>query len=44
LPSRLSQARLAALEIGLPEGRWFTLDEALRLGLPAPVRKLLVSD
>jgi len=26
---------------GLPEGRWMPLDEALAMGLPAPVRKLL---
>ena len=25
----------------LPEGRWFSVDEALALGLPAPVRRLL---
>ena len=43
LPGRLSEARRAALEIDLPEGRWFTLDEALQLGLPAPVRKLLTA-
>ena len=43
LPSRLSQARRAALEAELPEGRWFTLEAALQLGLPAPVRKLLVA-
>ncbi len=27
----------------LPSGRWFTLEEALALGLPAPIRKLLAS-
>ena len=26
---------------GLPEGRWFTRAEALALGLPAPIRRLL---
>ena len=25
----------------LPDGRWLLLDEALAMGLPAPVRKLL---
>ena len=25
----------------LPEGRWFSVDEALALGLPAPIRRLL---
>jgi A/G-specific adenine glycosylase len=28
---------------GLPPGRWFSLAEALALGLPAPVRKLLAA-
>jgi A/G-specific adenine glycosylase len=41
LPARLGPARLAALEAGLPPGRWFDHDAALRLGLPAPVRRLL---
>jgi A/G-specific adenine glycosylase len=27
----------------LPAGRWFSLDEALALGLPAPIRKLLAA-
>ena len=43
LPSTVSAARRARLEAALPAGRWFNLDEALRLGLPAPVRKLLQS-
>ena len=43
LPSTVSAARRARLEAELPAGRWFSLDEALRLGLPAPVRKLLQS-
>jgi A/G-specific adenine glycosylase len=30
-------------EAALPAGRWFTPDEALALGLPAPIRKLLLS-
>lgn len=41
LPAALSAARRARLEAALPEGRWFSLDQALKLGLPAPVRKLL---
>ena len=41
LPARLAAARLRALEGRLPAGRWATRDEALRLGLPAPVRRLL---
>jgi A/G-specific adenine glycosylase len=28
----------------LAEGRWFGVDEALRLGLPAPIRRLLADD
>jgi len=31
----------AKLDAALPEGRWFSIDEALALGLPAPVRRLL---
>ena len=42
LPARLSATRKAKVEADLPEGRWFALDEALQLGLPAPVRKLLL--
>jgi A/G-specific adenine glycosylase len=41
LPARLGSARLAALEAALPSGRWFDAADALQLGLPAPVRKLL---
>jgi A/G-specific adenine glycosylase len=41
LPRRLSAARRAQLEAELPQGRWFTLENALALGLPSPVRKLL---
>jgi len=41
LPARVAARRLAALQAALPPGRWFTLDEALAAGLPAPVRKLL---
>ena len=41
LPSRLSAARRVALEAQLPAGRWFSVDQALGVGLPAPVRKLL---
>ncbi len=43
LPPRLAVARRAAFEATLPEGRWFRIDEALQLGLPAPVRKLLAA-
>jgi A/G-specific adenine glycosylase len=43
LPGRLSAARRAALEAQLPAGRWFTVEQALAVGLPAPVRKLLAA-
>ena len=43
LPPRISAARRVTLEAQLPAGRWFTTEQALRLGLPAPVRKLLAS-
>ena len=42
LPARMSAVRRAAVQAELPEGRWFSREQALRLGLPAPVRKLLV--
>jgi A/G-specific adenine glycosylase len=35
--------RTKAIEAVLPPGRWVAVDDALRLGLPAPVRKLLAS-
>jgi A/G-specific adenine glycosylase len=41
LPARLSAQRLDALAAQLPAGRWVSLDQALQMGLPAPVRKLL---
>ena len=41
LPSRTAAAALRAIEAALPPGRWFSGDEALSLGLPAPVRKLI---
>jgi A/G-specific adenine glycosylase len=45
LPARTPAAQRADIEsavvpIGAP-GRWFTLDEAATMGLPAPIRKLL---
>ena len=43
LPQELSAARRAAFEAALPAGRWFSVEQALQLGLPAPVRRLLVS-
>jgi A/G-specific adenine glycosylase len=41
LPARLSAARLAALTAQLPTGRWVAQEQALQMGLPAPLRKLL---
>lgn len=41
LPSRLAAARRVAVEAAIGPGRWFTQGDALALGLPAPVRKLL---
>jgi len=41
LPARLSAARLAAVTAGLPPGRWVSVPQALQMGLPAPLRKLL---
>ena len=43
LPARTGATRMKAIVARWPQGRWFTLDEALRLGLPAPLRKLLVA-
>jgi len=41
LPEALPADRLAAVEHALPAGRWVRRDDALALGLPAPIRKLL---
>jgi A/G-specific adenine glycosylase len=41
LPPRLGSIRLAAVESQLPPGRWVDTAEALAMGLPAPLRKLL---
>jgi A/G-specific adenine glycosylase len=41
LSPRLAAARRQALTDGLPPGRWFSVEQALQMGLPAPVRKLL---
>jgi A/G-specific adenine glycosylase len=41
LPHRSAGARVQAIVSRWPAGRWFALDEAFRLGLPAPLRKLL---
>ena len=41
LPTRLAAARREGLTARLPAGRWWPLEQALQLGLPAPIRKLL---
>jgi len=43
LPARLAAAKRDAIEATLPDGRWFTRDEALAIGLPAPIRKLIAN-
>lgn len=43
LPPRTAARTIAAIVSAWPSGRWFDLDEALAAGLPAPLRKLLVS-
>jgi A/G-specific adenine glycosylase len=42
LPASTSARRVTRLTAAWPEGRWFAIDEALALGLPAPLRKRLV--
>ena len=41
LPKRLGAARRQALQALLGPGRWATVEEALTLGVPAPLRRLL---
>jgi A/G-specific adenine glycosylase len=43
LPASLAERELKQVEAALPAGRWMARDEALAVGLPAPVRKLLAS-
>ncbi len=40
-PMRWTLPARGKLPDGLPEGRWVSVDEALLMGLPAPVRRLL---
>jgi A/G-specific adenine glycosylase len=42
LPAHTSPAQVECIVAAWPTGRWFTMDEALSAGLPAPLRKLLV--
>ena len=43
LGGRVSAARRTAIEATLPAGTWFEREDALALGLPAPIRKLLLT-
>ena len=43
LPARVPAAATALLSERWPSGRWVADDEALQLGIPAPLRKLLTS-
>ena len=43
LGPRVTAKRQAAIEATLPAGAWFDHDQALALGLPAPIRKLLLT-
>jgi A/G-specific adenine glycosylase len=42
LPASTPSAQVERIVEAWPSGRWFTMDEALSAGLPAPLRKLLV--
>ena len=42
LPAHTAARRAAQIVAPWPSGRWFSLDEALGAGLPAPLRKLLL--
>ena len=44
LPARASAAVRERITSSLPTGRWVTREEALALGLPAPLRKLLLAN
>ena len=43
LPASASARRVAKVTAPWRDGRWFSLDEALALGLPAPLRKRLAA-
>jgi A/G-specific adenine glycosylase len=43
LGPRVSAQRRTAIEAALPAGAWFERERALALGLPAPIRKLLLT-
>ena len=41
LPDQLSTAGRNLVETGLPSGRWVVREQAMSMGLPAPIRRLL---
>ncbi len=41
VPPRTGAARVAQIVQAWPSGRWFSMDEALASGVPAPLRRLL---
>jgi len=43
LPDRTASSRVEAITDSLGAGRWFSLEDALAAGLPAPLRKLLAA-
>ncbi len=43
LPPGLSAAHRESVEAQLPAGRWVSVETALQMGLPAPLRKLLLA-
>ncbi len=43
LPGSLDRLAQSAIDSALPEGRWWPVDQALALGLPAPIRRWLGS-
>jgi A/G-specific adenine glycosylase len=43
LPARLAAKRVDECTAQLPPGRWVSLEQALKMGLPAPLRKLLAT-
>ena len=43
LPADLQSSQLSDIEMALPPGRWLHRADALALGLPAPIRKLIES-
>jgi A/G-specific adenine glycosylase len=42
LPATTGASRIEQITSALPQGRWVTLEEALAMGLPSPLRKLLL--